>query len=161
MKCVTFKHMTVLIRLNVFSDGYVYSSHDWGRLYTKNYGSMTKADAMAQCAQDGATLPMPLSKEENDFYREISQSDDHIWIGISDEATEGVWLRDDGLQPSFMNWHEGQPNTGSDGESEDGVILNQVDNAWHDYPLTRTFQVICVIARRGMLFLITNCHNLD
>ena len=138
-------------------DGYIYSSHDWGQLYTKKYSSMTKADAKAQCAKDGATLPMPLSKEENDFYRGLHTSGDDIWLGISDEATEGVWVRDDGTeQPSsFMDWHSSQPNIGSQGETEDGAIISLADDKWHDVSLTRTFQVICVIFRRGMLFHIT------
>ena len=70
-------------------DDYTYAQEFWGELYYKSYGEMTFEDARAQCDADGASLPVPLSSFENDFYASFYPNG-HVWLGMitSHDGTE-------------------------------------------------------------------------
>ena len=67
--------------INLPSD-YTYGRGFWGEFYYKSYGEMTAEQARVQCESDGASLPVPRSSMENDFYAEL-YPDGTVWLGLT------------------------------------------------------------------------------
>ena len=67
---------------------------------------MTKSEAIQQCTNDNARLPIPTSDEENDFYFYLHNRDNKYggWIGINDETKEGKWVTDNREELSWFSW---------------------------------------------------------
>ena len=66
------------------------------------------------CVSHGADLIVVDSKEEMDFINKWQGS--HIWLGATDEASEGLWRWVDGTVLSADNpsWKRGKPDGGKD-----------------------------------------------
>lgn len=64
--------------------------------------------ASDDCIAKGGTLATPLSLDENEhLYNYVRQSispEEHIWIGINDMVTEGVWVENTGTALKYANW---------------------------------------------------------
>ena len=58
-----------------------------------------------------------------------------LWLGISDEIQEGVWLGDDGNPITWFNWNHGEPNNWAGGEHWVEMELNSGSRAsrWNDF----------------------------
>ena len=71
-------------------------------------------EAKDHCARIGGKLVEINSEEENTaLMEEINnrRRGDSFWIGLTDLEKEGDWrLASNGLKPSYLNWHEDQPN---------------------------------------------------
>ena len=67
-------------------------------------------------------------------------TDDHIWIGATDEATEGTWVWITGEPWSHTNWAMGEPNGGSE---ENCLEYTDGEAAWNDES--------CISSRRMFL----------
>ncbi|XP_072021898.1 C-type lectin domain family 19 member A-like, partial [Amphiura filiformis] len=87
--------------------------HEWqGHCY--NYVAIAKSwsDAEIYCNnQYGAHLVSIHSSAENSFVNGISGSY-NVWIGLSDQATEGTFKWSDGSQVNYAHWDLGEPNGG-------------------------------------------------
>ena len=83
---------------------------------------MTWFDAKDYCEGKGGKLVEIDSEEENRaLVEEINRKrytyrSMNFWIGLTDSKSEGDWrLASSGLRPSYLNWHEDQPdNKGGD-----------------------------------------------
>ena len=66
---------------------------------------MTKSDAIQQCTNDNARLPIPTSEKENEFYFHLHNRDNEYggWIGINDETEEAAILAKTELYG--IGWH--------------------------------------------------------
>lgn len=97
----------------------------------------THADATAACAAIGAHLAY-LTDAELDAAAETFVGSANTLIGLSDLATEGTFVWDDGTPLGFANWHIGEPNSGGSGATyqEDCVIIAgaRVGAQWDDRP---------------------------
>lgn len=56
-------------------------------------------------------------------------TDEHIWIGATDEATEGTWIWVSGEPWNHTNWAMGEPNGGSE---ENCLEYTDGEAAWND-----------------------------
>ena len=71
--------------------------------------------AKKHCEGIGGKLVEIDSEEENTaLVEEINRRrGDSFWIGLTDLEKEGDWrLASNGLKPSYLNWHEGEPEEG-------------------------------------------------
>lgn len=78
---------------------------------------------------------------ENDFVlRFFTQYTNTIWIGLSDEATEGTFVWANGEPLTYTNWSVNEPN--NSGGTEHFVQMFQSTGAWNDLPDTRLNYII-------------------
>ena len=87
--------------------------------------------AKSNCEDLGYHLVTISSQDENFFVSGFKQ-DVGLWLGITDELTEGVWEWVTGEPVVFTNWNEGQPD--DFGTGEDYGVIEQ-DELWNDIGL--------------------------
>ena len=78
---------------------------------------MTWFEAKDHCEGEGGKLVEIDSEEENTALAEeinrrgYTDKNMNFWIGLTDARHEGDWrLASTTLEPTFLNWHEGQPD---------------------------------------------------
>ncbi|XP_033763786.1 C-type mannose receptor 2-like isoform X2 [Pecten maximus] len=100
-------------------------------------------DANHACRSQGGLLVQITDRHMQDFVFEVLTSehwaDTGVWIGATDDDTEGRWIWSDGSNITYSNWHpgEGPVHHGflfSSAALEDCGIMRVDDNGrWHDY----------------------------
>ncbi|KAL4231172.1 hypothetical protein ACF0H5_008754 [Mactra antiquata] len=96
------------------------------------------------CKEKGGHLVSIHSVAEKDFIRQrvIELSAPKFWIGLTDEAVEGVWRWiDNDERVDYFDWYRTQPNEGR--FSNCGGIWESRNNQWVDEPCTRKYRPIC------------------
>ena len=140
-------------------EGYESTDTAWGTVYYKIHDGLHNInEARALCAADAdfLHLPIPTNSYENDFFFNLvggAQSGKDLWLGISDEQSEGVWLGDNGVEQSWFNWRKGEPNNYKNGEHWVEMILSGNDSQnglWNDYFLS------AVASERGIAYSTNN-----
>jgi|GEM_PF-6076592 len=106
---------------------------------------LSHADAAEQCDSWGLSLSTPSNEAENDWLQQTGNQlfSSKFWIGFDDRETEGIWLSPEGLEPSFTNWHPGEPN--NSGGNEHCVQLNRFwpNGTWNDEPCQTPLPYSC------------------
>ena len=106
-------------------------------------GSGQLQNAQSRCADRGASVPLPRNANENDEYRaafsELLYSDSYVALGVSDAATEGVWLDNDGNAVEFTNWLSGQPDNHL---GQDYATMSTSSGLWVDRDATSNVYII-------------------
>jgi hypothetical protein len=64
-----------------------------------------------------------------------------VWIGLTDEVTEGTFLWATGAPPRYTNWLPGQPD--DFGKGEDCVTITLGDGRWNDADCGRSLPYLC------------------
>ena len=111
---------------------------DWDEIngyhtYTQIDGAMTWTAAKADAESRGGYLATITSTEENARVLASISGNRRLWLGGSDEASEGIWTWVTGETWGFTNWKSNQPDDASSGE--DYLELNAGDNfSWNDLP---------------------------
>jgi len=108
------------------------------------------ADAETACIANGGHLATIESQEQHDWAHAISaQTRQHVWIGATDQFSEGAWTDATGQSAiPYSNWQGGEPNGGT-GEScaasvytwGDGIMAN--NGKWNDAPCSFTYHFVC------------------
>ena len=81
------------------------------------------------------------SLAENNFIHSLAGH--NIWLGGSDDDTEGKWKWSDGAPWSFENWSsDNQPN----GRRRENYVLIIHDGKWHDFPGSSKEYFACKIS---------------
>ena len=97
---------------------------------------MTWWESNDHCLGEGGKLVEIDSAAENtalaeEISREYPDRSINFWMGLRDAQREGDWrLASNGLEPSFLNWHPGQPDNY---ENEDCAWFrtgSNVSNVW-------------------------------
>lgn len=94
--------------------------------------------AQAQATAVGATLLTVSSLAENNAVWNAALAagvTGGLWIGYSDQITEGVWLWQDGSTGTFTNWNNGEPSNSScfgSTAGEDAAVIQMNNGRWND-----------------------------
>jgi gliding motility-associated-like protein len=114
------------------------------RYFYNNSATNNWNTAQSQCAAVGATLVSICSAAENTAVQNAAVAaglTGGLWIGYTDQASEGNWVWADGSPCSYTNWNAGEPNNSNCAGStagEDGAIMQMSNGKWNDVYLTPT-----------------------
>jgi hypothetical protein len=101
-----------------------------GRHFFVTQASDSVAGHRATLAAQGKVLASIRSQAEQDGLATATSGLGNLYIGFSDEKTEGTFLWDDGWNGTFTYWNGGEPN---DQGGEDYTLFNWGSNgAWND-----------------------------
>jgi len=104
-----------------------------GRNFFATDSVYTHANAKAYAISQGGVLATIRDQAEQDWvYGLTATTYGRLWIGYSDEVTEGTWVWDDGWTGSYTTWANGEPNNNAGGE--DWAVTNWSGNNWNDLP---------------------------
>jgi hypothetical protein len=107
----------------------------------------TYAEAQAICAAEGAHVWFADSTPEQeavlDVARERGWSD--IWLGLSDQRDEGVFVWDDGrpIEGGYVQWSPSEPNDYGSNEDCVQVYLKANESNWNDIPCDSAMPTVC------------------
>ena len=103
-----------------------------GKFYfLSNAGTWTQAQA--QAVSLGGNLVTVNDAAENEFLVNTFGGTERLWIGLTDEVTEGTFKWANGEAVTYTNWLPGQPDDA--GGNEDYVELNFAETGkWNDLP---------------------------
>ncbi|XP_004467420.1 mannose-binding protein A-like isoform X2 [Dasypus novemcinctus] len=108
------------------------------KLYVTSGEKMTFSKVKALCAQLGATVATPKNAEENKAIQDVAN--DHAFLGITDELTEGQFMYVTGGRLTYSNWKKNEPN--NHGSEEDCVLLLK-EGLWNDISCSSSFLAVC------------------
>lgn len=111
-----------------------------GRLYAVTQPvSWQLAQSLAQAA--GGELAGVRSAAEHEWLYQTFGGGSCLWIGLTDDGSEGTWRRASGAASSYLNWAPGQPD--NVGGAENWAALSPraglplgADGRWLDLPAT-------------------------
>ncbi|XP_073319991.1 CD209 antigen-like protein C [Pagrus major] len=98
-------------------------------------------ESRSDCLQRGADLVIINSKEEQEFTQYFRR---HMWIGLTDQETEGTWKWVDGTLLTTSYWGAKEPNS-HEGRDEDcgEIMFFDDENSWNDSPCGMRHIWIC------------------
>ncbi|KAG7469879.1 hypothetical protein MATL_G00133450 [Megalops atlanticus] len=112
---------------------------------TKIHGKCFLADgkkkpyhtASEDCIAKGGVLSTPLTGDENDqlydYVRRSIGPEEHVWLGINDMLTEGIWLDQTGSSVRFKNWETEITHQPVGGRAHNCAMLSTTANGkWFD-----------------------------
>ncbi|CAN9510154.1 unnamed protein product [Ophioblennius macclurei] len=128
------RNLTDLLELHqVFQHGWVYI---YGSLYYLSTTKKSWTESREDCQERGADLLIINSPEEQNI---ASHCQKDVWIGLTDEATEGEWKWVDGTPLNQSYWGGVEPNNA--GGHEDCAEIRE--SGWNDERCNSRRQWIC------------------
>ncbi len=102
----------------------------------------TWAEARAHCQSLGQDLAVVNDAPEDQWLHQRASEvlPQEYWLGMSDQAEEGVFRWVDGSAPGYTNWNPGSPFDSGD---EDCVHFWGDSGLWNDYPCDRRLGFLC------------------
>lgn len=100
------------------------------------------AAAADACGAIGMQLAVPQGPEDNAFLAELAARSwtGSAFLGLTDEASEGSFVDQNGDGSGFSAWYDGEPNNYGD---EDCVELYAATGTWNDVPCWFELAVLC------------------
>ena len=107
---------------------------------------VTVYTAKAFCESLGGHLVSLNDAAENDLVKTMFPAGTRVWIGATDEASEGSWKWDDGSSLTFSDWSGEEPNN-SYGDVADceNFAHYTTDGKWNDTNGCQTYGFVCEI----------------
>jgi hypothetical protein len=107
----------ILLSSKTYADSSKIQNPNNGHQYQRFDTKMTWIDAYAYCESVGGYLATITSQDENDFvYSNFGIDGISIWLGGTDEESEGVWQWITGESWSYTNWSSGAPDDAYEGQ---------------------------------------------
>ncbi|XP_072484104.1 pulmonary surfactant-associated protein D-like [Notamacropus eugenii] len=92
------------------------------------------------CSRSDAPLATPQNARENKVLQELAkQFNKSIYLGISDEKTEGVFQHQDGQTVNYTNWASGKPNGGR----KENCVEFYTSGLWNDKHCAEKKLIVC------------------
>ncbi|MFT7450367.1 MAG: hypothetical protein ACI9VN_001084 [Patescibacteria group bacterium] len=99
------------------------------KYYCSNTSNFTWHQAKSAAESSGGHLLIINNAAENEYIRSNIQAD-YVWLGLTDEDSEGNFKTVQGLSPSYTYWETGEPN--NDNGNEHYVRLLKSNGKWTD-----------------------------
>ena len=129
----------------ICGDGYVTTPAYPGHSYRPSAGGAAWGAAQAACLDQGAYLVVIDGEEESAAVRALTPIDKaspYFWTGVSDSATETVWLTVLGAPATYLPWAPTEP------DADDCVLLGHgggigVDGLFFAFPCVGGQNFVC------------------
>ena len=106
---------------------YSYGGHDYAKTSAAMYWLAAEAEAVAQ---GGHLVTINDATEES--WLQTTFGTAKLWIGFTDQETEGTWKWISNEPVTYTNWAPGEPN--NFGGGEDYAVMNWSGIKWNDLP---------------------------
>jgi hypothetical protein len=126
-KLILFLAAAILIALPGLSQAYTwygYGGHTYALTSQPAWWTNAEAEAVTQ---GGHLVSIDGAAEES--WLQTTFGTGYLWIGFTDQVTEGVWLWTSGAPTNYINWTPGEPNNLGD---EDYAVMNWSGVKWND-----------------------------
>jgi hypothetical protein len=102
-------------------------------------------EAKGGCAGLGAHLARIESDEEDAWVLETAKeiNNERWWIGLTDQAQEGVWLDDQGSPIDYFNWGPNEPNNAQGGQDCGQTNRFPPNDGWNDDLCDKALPFVC------------------
>jgi cysteine-rich repeat protein len=116
--------------------------------------------ARTSCESVSASLVRIDDTYENGFVRALATAGSGIWIGLSDEASEGMFVWTDGTPATFLGFTGNEPNDTTHSENCGELTAG---GGWNDLSCNGTRPYVCEIATcgNGVLDANEDCDEAD
>ncbi|MBN3306458.1 CLC11 protein, partial [Amia calva] len=107
------------------------------------------AGALKNCQDRGGRLAMPRDRKQQEALAEYCRGFFHpgnwpLWLGISDQRSEDLYLFEDGTRVTFFYWRKSYLSSQPDGgRRENCVGLSSDDGDWWDNDCERLMYFVC------------------
>ena len=126
------------------------NNNDYQRIDT----AMDWHSAKSYCESQGGHLATITSQQENDFIGQnfiVTGLYQHLWLGATDEVSQGRWKWVTGENWAYTYWNNGEPNGGT---SENCLEMREYAHddrmyVWNDYPSSRELSFVCEWERKS------------
>jgi Ca2+-binding RTX toxin-like protein len=112
---------------------YSYNGHSY---LLSNAGTWTEAEA--QAVSLGGHLVTINDQAEQNWIRTTFPNNPNLWIGYTDQETEGIWKWISGENSTYTNWRSGEPTNSPNYHPELGEnyasIMISYSGLWNDIP---------------------------
>lgn len=119
--------------------GSVYKVHGYAQVGDQSLPFQT---ARTACVNEGGYLAIPDSASEITALLAATPREGMMpwmWIGITDQGTEGTWMTVLGTQASFLVWGSGEP----DGGTQNNCVLLAQTNQMYDSTCGTSWAFAC------------------
>ena len=92
-------------------------------------------DAQTFCESLGGNLFVPKNEADNDDVAAFASEQTAVWIGVTDQQSEGAWVDPNGAPITFFHWytHASQPDSAGDCVMLDTrTEFHEILGAWWD-----------------------------
>ncbi len=108
------------------------------RLYAKTESAVTWSQAEAQAVAAGGHLATVRSQAEHDWIWSTF-GPGSLWIGMSDQVSEGSFVWSSGEPVGYSNWAPGEPNNAGGAEDYGHMWSAYADGRWNDHTGSATY----------------------
>ena len=117
-----------------------------GHTYYYYATPVTVYTAKAFCESKGGHLVSLSDNSEDGYVKTLFPTGASVWIGATDEGTEGTWKWNYGTALQYSNWNDGEPNN-SHGDVADGEnFAHYTSNGfWNDTNGCQKYGFVCEI----------------
>ena len=116
-----------------------YYNGKWYRVYIEK-GSWRHA--VDKCRKLRGQLALVPDKETWEFIKSLSTAS--LWLGATDEKTEGDWRWLDGSPVKFAVWVTNNPNNQGGKEHYLAMVTHENKQGWNDFDMEGTTKVLMV-----------------
>lgn len=118
----------LIVNISGCPDGW---THMGSSCYRTSLEKMSWYEAKEDCQAQGGYLAELTSPEEEANINEFINHNDHFWIGLTDEDTEGTFIWQESHEELvYTHWKPGQPNNLFG--VEDCVFIDRHGEGWND-----------------------------
>nr|KAF6425312.1 mannose binding lectin 2 [Molossus molossus] len=97
------------------------------KLFLTNSENMTFEQVKALCSRFEVTVATPRNAEENEALLSLTKG--NAYLGITDEKEEGHFVDQKGMNVTYQNWNDNEPNNANSGEHYAMILDN---GKWND-----------------------------
>ena len=117
-----------------------------GHTYYYYSTPVTVYTAKAFCESKGGHLVFLSDSAEDTYVKSLFPTGTSVWIGATDESSEGTWKWNDGSAMNYSRWNDGEPNNSHGDLADSENFAHYTSNGyWNDTNGCQKYGFVCEI----------------